>query len=93
MNSGPLSLRICSGAPRTAKRYCNDPDTYEEGVIDTDGVHTGYVDLVAGLTNDYAEGDFVTVKDSGQAAYWQRPVATAITDEELKRYRLNARML
>ena len=71
----------------------NDPDTYEEGVIDTDGVHTGYVDLQAGLENDYTEGDFVTVKGSGEAAYWLRPVANSITDEELKRFRLNARML
>jgi hypothetical protein len=67
--------------------------TYEEATIDTGGVHSTYVDLTAGLTNDYAIGDFVTKKGVGEAAFWLRPVATMVTTEELKRFRLNARML
>ena len=68
-----------------------DPDNSE--TLEIDSIGAGYLDLVASMTLDYAIGDFVTKVGSGEAAFWLRPVATAVTVEELKRLRLNARML
>lgn len=70
-----------------------NPDVYEYVTIDTSGVHTGYVDLTTSLTNDYDDGDFCTKTDAGERAFWVRPVAGIATVEELKRLRINARML
>lgn len=67
------------------------PDTAE--TIEIDSVGTGYVDLVSAMTQDYAIGDFVTKVASGEEQFWMRPVATVVTVEELKRLRINARML
>lgn len=50
-----------------------------------------YVDLDANLTNDYPAGALVTVRGSGEAAFWLRCVASGSTAEELKEARLNAR--
>ena len=70
----------------------NDPTTGEYREIDS--VVTGqYIDVTVALTQDYPVGSFVAVLGSGEAAFWMRPVATAITTEELKRFRLNARLL
>jgi hypothetical protein len=66
---------------------------YESATIATGGVQSTYLDLTAVLTNDYAIGDFVTKQGAGEEAFWMRPVATITTVEELKRLRLNARML
>lgn len=69
-----------------------DPDTAETREIDS--VQAGeYIDLTVALTQDYTTGNLCTVVGSGQAAYWTRPVATAVTAEQLKRLRLVARML
>ncbi len=65
----------------------------ETGEIDTGGVTGTYIQLTAGLANDYTVGDFCTVVGVGNAAFWIRPVATGSTVEELKRLRLNARIL
>jgi hypothetical protein len=69
----------------------SNPDTAETREIDSVG--SGFVDLTVALTQDYAVGAFVTKIGSGEAAFWMRPVATAVTAEELKRLRINARML
>lgn len=61
--------------------------------IEIDSIGTGYLDLVTAMTLDYSIGDFVTKVGSGEEAFWMRPVATAVTVEELKRLRLNARLL
>jgi len=66
---------------------------YESAIIATGGVQSTYLDLTTALTNDYSLGDFVTKQGSGEAAFWMRPVATVSTVEELKRLRVNARML
>ena len=66
---------------------------YESATIATGGVQSTYLDLTASLTNDYAIGDFCTKQGSGEEPFWMRPVATSTTVEELKRLRLNARML
>ena len=69
-----------------------NPSTAEYRIIDS--VQAGeYIDLTVALTEDYSEGDFCTVEGSGQAAYWTRPVATVVTQEEIKRLRLVARLL
>jgi hypothetical protein len=70
-----------------------NPTINETVVIATSGVQTGYLDLTATLVNDYAIGDFCTKTGSGEEAFWMRPVATVSTVEELKRLRINARML
>jgi hypothetical protein len=67
------------------------PDTAETREIDSIG--SGFIDLTVALTQDYTPGNFVTKIGSGEAAFWMRPVATAVTVEELKRLRINARML
>jgi len=67
------------------------PETAETREIDSVG--SGYIDLTVALTQDYVDGDFVTKITSGEAEFWMRPVATAVTVEELKRVRINARML
>ncbi len=67
------------------------PETAETREIDSVG--SGYLDLTVAMTQDYVDGDFVTKLASGEAAFWMRPVATAVTAEELKRLRINARML
>ena len=69
----------------------NSPDTAETREIDSVG--SGFVDLTVALTQGYIAGDFVTKLGSGEEAFWMRPVATAVTVEELKRLRINARML
>ena len=70
----------------------SSPETAEYRTIDS--VQSGeYIDLTLALTQDYTEGDFCTVEGSGQAAYWTRPVATVVTQEEIKRLRLVARLL
>lgn len=61
--------------------------------IEIDSIGTGYLDLVTSMTLDYSIGDFVTKVGSGEEAFWMRPVAEITTVEELKRLRLNARML
>ena len=66
---------------------------YESATIATGGVQSTYLDLTAVLTNDYSDGDFCTKQGAGEAAFWMRPVATVSTVEELKRLRVNARML
>lgn len=66
---------------------------YESATIATGGVQSTYLDLTAVLTNDYGDGDFCTKQGAGEAAFWMRPVATVSTVEELKRLRVNARML
>lgn len=68
-----------------------NPSTAE--TIEIDSVGSGFLDLVSSMTQDYVEGDFVTRVGSGEEQFWARPVATAITAEELKQFRLNARML
>lgn len=68
-----------------------NPDTAE--TIEIDSIGTGYIDLVASMTQDYVAGDFVTKVGSGEEPFWLRPVAEITTAEELKRLRLNARML
>ena len=70
-----------------------NPTVSEVATIATGGVQTGYLDLTAVLVNDYAIGDFCTKTGSGERAFWMRPVATVSTVEELKRLRINARML
>jgi hypothetical protein len=52
----------------------------------------GYVDLTAVMTLNYAIGDFVGATETGHRAFWMRTVATPITVEELKRFRLNAKI-
>lgn len=69
----------------------DDPDTAETREVDS--VSTGYIDLTVSLAQDYSDGDFVTVIGTGQAAFWMRPVATETTVEQLKRLRINARIL
>lgn len=65
----------------------------EEATIASGGVHSDYVDLTAALTNDYYEGDYVTViDDTGARAFWMRVVAEPTTNLEAKRFRLNARL-
>lgn len=66
---------------------------YESATIAAGGVTSTYIDLTTSLLNDYTDGDFCTVKGSGEAAFWMRPVATTTTVEELKRLRFNARIL
>ena len=68
-----------------------DPNNSETMVVDSVGAD--YLDLTASMTLDYATGDFVTKVGAGEAAFWLRPVATVVTVEELKRLRLNARMI
>jgi len=68
-----------------------DPDTAETMTINSVG--TGYLDLSAAMTQDYSDGAFVTVLDVGDAAFWLRPVTEETTAEEIKRFRLNARLL
>jgi hypothetical protein len=67
------------------------PDTAE--TLEIDSVGSGFLDLTTSMTQDYVEGDFVTRVGSGEEQFWARPVATAITTEEVKQFRLNARML
>jgi hypothetical protein len=69
-----------------------DGGTYETGTITGTPTST-YIDLTADLTNDYEVGDFITKQGTGEAAFWMRPVATSTTVEELKRLRVNARIL
>lgn len=69
----------------------NSPETAETREVDSVG--SGFLDLTVALTQDYTTGDFVTKIGGGEAAFWMRPVATAVTTEELKRLRINARML
>ena len=52
----------------------------------------GYVDLTAVMTLNYEIGDFVGATETGHRAFWMRTVATPITVEELKRFRLNAKI-
>ena len=52
-----------------------------------------YFDVTADLAYDYSAGAFVTKTGSGEESFWMRPVANSTTVEELKRFRLNARML
>jgi hypothetical protein len=66
---------------------------FETATIATGGVQSEYLDLTASLTNDYGIGDFCTKQGAGEEPFWMRPVATSTTVEELKRLRLNARML
>ena len=66
---------------------------FETAVIDTGGVTGTYLQMTAALANDYTVGDFATKVGAGEAAFWLRPVATLVTTEELKRIRLNARIL
>jgi hypothetical protein len=66
---------------------------YEEGTIAAGGVQSSYIDITTSLTLDYSDGDFVTKKGTGEEPFWMRPVADSTTAEELKRFRLNARML
>ncbi len=69
-----------------------DPGTAE--VREIDSVQAGsYIDVTVALTQDYPIGSFVAVVDSGQEAFWARPIAGITTTEELKRLRFNARML
>lgn len=70
----------------------NDPTTAEYRVVDSVVVNQ-YIDVTVALTQDYPLGSFVAVLGTGEAAFWMRPIATAITAEELKRFRLNARLL
>jgi hypothetical protein len=65
----------------------------ESATIASGGVQSTYIDLTTSLVNDYAVGDFCTVKGSGEVAFWMRPVSTPTTIEELKRLRFNARIL
>jgi hypothetical protein len=65
----------------------------EYRTIATGGVQAAYLDFTEAMVNDYVTGDFATkAGDFGARAFWQRPVATSSTVEELKRFRLNARM-
>ncbi len=66
-----------------------DADIHEYGTIAS--VAATYIDLDANLTNDYPAGAIVTVRGSGEAAFWLRCVASGSTTEELKEARLNAR--
>ena len=69
-----------------------DPDNWE--IREVDSVLAGqYVDMTVAFTLDFAIGDFVTVVGTGQAIFWSRPNAVAITNEERKDLRFNARML
>lgn len=69
-----------------------NPDTAEVRTVDS--VQAGqYIDVTVALTQDYTNGDLVTVIDSGWKEYWSRPIAEITTAEELKRLRFNARML
>lgn len=65
----------------------------ETVTIATGGVSTYYLDLDDALENDYTENDFVTKTSGGQIAFWKRCVAGTTTVEQLKTYRLNARIL
>ncbi len=66
---------------------------YETMTIATGGVQTTYLDFTVAMVNDYVTGDFATkAGTTGARAFWMRPVATPSTVEELKRFRLNARM-
>jgi len=69
-------------------------ETWETVTIAAGGVNVaaGYLTLTTALTLDYTTGDFVGVTAYGHRAFWMRPVATAITVEELKRFRLNAKI-
>lgn len=67
--------------------------TSEEVTIASGGVQADYLDLTSSMVNDYENGDFVTVKGTGERAFWARPVANTTTVEELKRLRFNARIL
>jgi hypothetical protein len=70
----------------------SDPTSAEYRTVDS--VVTGqYIDVTVALTEDYPIGSFVAELGTGEDAFWMRPVATAITAEELKRFRLNARLL
>lgn len=65
----------------------------EVGIIAVGGVTSAYIDLETSLANDYQAGDFCTQQGAGDDSFWLRPVATGVTVEELKRLRLNARIL
>jgi len=63
-------------------------------IREIDSVQAGeYVDFTVAMTKDFSPGDFATVVGTGEEAFWSRPVATAITAEERKDLRFNARML
>jgi len=66
---------------------------YESAVIAGGGVTSTYLTLLTALENDYVAGDFCTKEGSGEDSFWVRPVANITTVEELKRLRINARML
>jgi hypothetical protein len=68
-----------------------NPATAE--TLEIDSVGTGFLDLTTSMTQDYVEGDFVARVGSGEDAFWMRPVAEITTSEEVKPFRLNARML
>jgi len=67
------------------------PSTGETLEVQTVG--SGYIDFTSAMTQDYIDGDFVTVVGVGEAAFWMRAVTTPTTAEQLKRLRLNARLL
>jgi len=67
----------------------DNPDRVEIRTISAVG--PTYLDLTANLTNDYESGSVVTKRGSGERAMWLRVVTTAITAEEIKRFRLSAR--
>jgi len=68
-------------------------DPWEWVTVDTVNVAGGFLVLDALLQIDYVKGDFVTKTTGGERAFWMRPVATPITIEELKKFRLNAKFL
>lgn len=69
-------------------------ETWEVVTIAPGGVNVsgGYLTLTTAMTLNYISGDFVGVTAYGHRAFWMRPVATQITVEELKRFRLNAKI-
>ena len=68
-----------------------DGDIYETQRVAS--VSSTYLDLDTNLVNDYPEGSVLAVIESGQAVTWARAHTTAITAEELKRFRVNLRRL
>jgi hypothetical protein len=69
-------------------------ETSEVVTIAAGGVNVagGYLTLTSNLTLDYTTGDFVGATETGHRPFWMRPVATPITVEELKKFRLNAKI-
>jgi hypothetical protein len=76
-----------SGGQTVFIQAAGNPDISEE--IDLDTVYSGYLLCDTDLVNDYPSGAFVAQKGSGEAVYHMRVIASGVTDEELKQFRMN----